>query len=347
MAILRAPLRLKHRHFPRAEAGHPSFPVAPCRGDCTDESAEDQSSHRRAVSRSENRGESCERDRCESRGLFAIPGRPAGNGQLRKADRHPRLATGRGAEIVMWEVMFWPIVACVLLPWLLVYLGLHVVQRGIIFIDIAMAQMASLGICLAVLFHLDLQGWATFGIALGFTLIGAGIFSLTGKRSSQIPQEAVIGISYVVAAAAAVLLLSRAAEGDEEIKNMLVGNILLVSFDRDAAYQKGLRVRWWDFLFYAAFGLVVTSFVRIAGVLLVFSYLIVPAVCGINLAKRISHRLLIGWVIAWIGGIGGLFLSFWWDLPSGAAIVCTFGALLVVVSTYALIRSRSRVVRQM
>jgi len=113
--------------------------------------------------------------------------------------------------------MFWPIMACVLLPWLLVYLGLHVVQRGIIFIDIAMAQMASLGICLAVLLHIDLESWTTFGIALVFTLIGASIFSVTGKRKSQIPQEAVIGISYVVAAAAAVLLLSRAAEGDEEI----------------------------------------------------------------------------------------------------------------------------------
>src|SRR5436190_12418857 len=129
----------------------------------------------------------------------------------------------------MWDVMFWPIVACVLLPWLLVYLGLHVVQRGIIFIDIAMAQMASLGICLAVLFHLDLESWTTFAIALAFTLIGAAIFSVTGKRASQIPQEAVIGIAYVVAAAAAVLLLSRAAEGDTEIKNMLVGNILLVT----------------------------------------------------------------------------------------------------------------------
>src|SRR5438093_2767435 len=265
----------------------------------------------------------------------------------------------------MWEVMLWPIVACVLLPWLLVYLGLHVVQRGIIFIDIAMAQMASLGICLAVLLHLDLESWTTFGIALGFTLVGAAIFSVTGKRSSQIPQEAVIGIAYVVAAAAAVLLLSRAAEGDEEIKNMLVGNILLVtprevwerfalfaavgafhfalrknfllvSFNRDAAYQKGLRVRWWDFLFYAVFGLVVTSFVRLAGVLLVFSYLIVPAVCGINLARRISHRLLIGWMIAWLGGIAVLFLSFWWDLPSGAAIVCTFGALLILISFFAL-----------
>jgi zinc/manganese transport system permease protein len=158
-----------------------------------------------------------------------------------------------------------------------------------------------------------------------------------------------------------VLLLSRAAEGDEQIKNMLIGNILLVtprdvwerfalfavvgivhfvfrknfllvSFDRDGAYQKVLRVRWWDFLFYALFGVVVTSFVRIAGVLLIFSYLIVPAVCGINLARRIGSRLLIGWIVALIGGVAGLFFSYWWDLPSGAAIVCTFGALLILIS---------------
>src|SRR2546423_826383 len=272
----------------------------------------------------------------------------------------------------MWDVMFWPIVACVLLPWLLVYLGLHVVQRGIIFIDIAMAQMASLGICLAVLLHLDLESWTTFGIALGFTLVGAAIFSVTGKRTSQIPQEAVIGIAYVVAAAAAVLLLSRAAEGDEQIKNMLVGNILLVtprevwerfalfaavgafhfalrknfllvSFNRVGAYERGLRVRWWDFLFYAAFGLVVTSFVRIAGVLLIFSYLIVPAVCGINLATRIGNCLLIGWLIALICGVAGLFLSYWWDLPSGAAIVCTFGTLLILGSFVCLLLRRAKV----
>ena len=271
----------------------------------------------------------------------------------------------------MWDVMFWPIAACVLLPWLLVYLGLHVVRRGIIFIDIAMAQMASLGICIAVLFHLDLQSWLTFAIALSLTFAGAAIFSVTGKRTSQIPQEAVIGIAYVVAAAAAVLLLSRAAEGDEQIKQMLVGNILLVtplevwkcfalfaavgifhfvlrrnfllvSFDRDGAYEKGLRVRWWDFLFYALFGLVVTSFVRIAGVLLVFSYLIVPAVCGINLAGTLTKRLLMGWLIALVGGVGGLFFSFWWDLPSGAAIVCTFGALLVLIGSGAMLWKLSR-----
>src|SRR5438876_3223452 len=370
MAILRASLRSEHRHLPRTEARNPAVAVEPDRSDRANEGAKSEGNYCRTVPRPANRRKSGERDRRQGSGVFAIPRRPAGNGQLREAHRHPRLAAGCGAEIVMWEVMFWPIVACVLLPWLLVYLGLHVVQRGIIFIDIAMAQMASLGICLAVLFHLDLQSWTTFGIALGFTLAGGAIFSVTGKRSSQIPQEAIIGISYVVAAAAAVLLLSRAAEGDEEIKNMLVGNILLVtphevwkcfslfvavgllhfilrrsfllvSFDRDSAYEKGLRVRWWDFLFYAAFGLVVTSFVRIAGVLLVFSYLIVPAVCGINLAGSLGRRLLIGWLIALIGGVGGLFLSFWWDLPSGAAIVCTFGALLILVSVISLFRRKS------
>src|SRR5262249_24950984 len=176
--------------------------------------------------------------------------------------------------------------------------------------------------------------------------------------------EAVIGIAYVVATATAVLLLSRAAEGDEEIKNMLVGNILLVSpgevwrcfalfvaiglfhallrrqfmlvsFDREAACRQGLRVRLWDFLFYASFGLVVTSFVRIAGVLLVFTYLIVPAVCGISLAGSLRKRLVIGWLLSLAGGIAGLFLSFRFDLPSGAAVLWTFGGVLVRVNAAA------------
>ena len=271
----------------------------------------------------------------------------------------------------MWEVMFWPIVACILLPGLLVYLGLHVVKRGIIFIDIAMAQMASLGICTAVLLQLDLQRWPTFAIALGFTLVGAAIFSFTGKRTREVPQEAVIGIAYVVSAAAAVILLSRSAEGDEEIKNMLVGNILLVSpaevwktfglfvgvavfhfltrkqflllsFERDQARAAGMAVRAWDFLFYATFGLVVTSFVRIVGVLLVFTYLIVPAVCGVLLAKTFARRLLIGCALAIAGGISGLWISFYADLPSGAAIVCVFGALLVLLGVGVTLLRRSR-----
>jgi zinc/manganese transport system permease protein len=261
----------------------------------------------------------------------------------------------------MWDVMFWPIAACVLLPWLLVYLGLHVVQRGIIFIDIAMAQMASLGICLAVLLGFEPENLMTYVIGLGVTLVGAAIFSVTGKRASRVPQEAIIGINYVVAAAAAVLLLSRSAHGNEEIRNMLVGDItvvsaaevwkcfvvflvvgvvhfvlrkrfLFVSFQRDEAYARGWRVRWWDFLFYATFGVVVTIFVRVAGVLLVFSYLIVPAVCAVLLARSTAMRLLLGWLISLLGGIAGLYISFYWDFPSGAAIVCTFGGLLVLIA---------------
>jgi zinc/manganese transport system permease protein len=267
--------------------------------------------------------------------------------------------------------MFWPIMACVLLPWLLVYLGLHVVQRGIIFIDIAMAQMASLGICVAVLLGFEPENLMAYLIGLAITLIGAGIFSVTGKRASPVPQEAIIGIAYVVSAAAAVLLLSRSAHGNEEIRNMLVGDItvvsatevwkcfavfavvgathfalrktfLLVSFNRDEAYARGWNVRWWDFLFYATFGIVVTVFVRVAGVLLVFSYLIVPAVCAVTLARSTSARLLLGWFISLAGGIAGLFISFYWDFPSGAAIVCTFGILLVILSAIGLLRSKSQ-----
>ena len=117
-------------------------------------------------------------------------------------------------------------------------------------------------------------------------------------------------------------------------------NFLLVSFNREEAYQRGWRVRWWDFFFYATFGIVVTIFVRVAGVLLVFSYLIVPAVCAVTLARRISSRLLIGWIISLVGGIAGLFISFWGDFPSGAAIVCTFGALLILAALVALLRPR-------
>ena len=129
----------------------------------------------------------------------------------------------------LWNLMFWPCAACILLPWLLVYLGLHVVQRGIIFIDIAMAQMASLGICLGVLLNYEPESVMSYALGLGVTLLGAAIFSMSAKRASQVPQEAIIGITYVVAAAAAVLLLNRSAHGNEEIRNMLVGDITFVS----------------------------------------------------------------------------------------------------------------------
>src|SRR5215208_3903808 len=265
--------------------------------------------------------------------------------------------------MALFTLWFWPLVALVVLPAALVYFGLHVVGRGIIFVDLALAQIAALGIAVAVLFGADPgHGTLPYALAVLFTIGGAALFSLTRFRHPRVPHEAIIGIIYIVAAAAATLVLSRTAAGDEEIKNLLVGNILLVSrgevlrtaalfaavgalhywlrrkfylisFDIGEAQRQGMRIRLWDFLFYATFGLVVTSFVRIAGVYLVFTYLIVPAVCGALLSSRIGTRLLIGWCVAFIAGVAGLLLSTQWesmDLPTGPTIVCIFAGLLVL-----------------
>jgi len=263
----------------------------------------------------------------------------------------------------IFTLWLWPLLALVLLPGLFVYLGLHIVERGVIFVDLALAQIAALGIAVAILLGMDPgHERLPYLVALLFTFLGAGIFALTRFRQARVPQEAFIGIVYIVSAAATVLVLSRTASGDEEIKNLLVGNILLVtkpevlwtfslyvvlgafhlafrrrflliSFDPNGARARGIRVRLWDFLFYVTFGFAVTSFVLIAGVYLVFSYLIVPAVCAALLAERIRHRLAIGWAIALVAGLSGLLLSAEWtsmDLPTGPTIVCSFGLLLVL-----------------
>lgn len=272
--------------------------------------------------------------------------------------------------LTLW---IWPLVALVVLPAMLVYFGLHVVGRGIIFVDLALAQIAALGIATAILLGADPDHSVfPYLLAIGFTLAGAALFSLTRFRHPRVPHEAIIGIIYIVSAAAATLVLSRTAEGDEEIKNLLVGNILLVSraevlrtivlflavgafhfglrrkfhlvsFDLEEAERQGMSVRLWDFLFYATFGLVVTSFVRIAGVYLVFSYLIVPAVCGALLSSRTARRLAIGWVVALTAGVTGLTLSTEWesmDLPTGPTIVCIFGLLLAVSGAIAYAQHR-------
>lgn len=272
--------------------------------------------------------------------------------------------------LTLW---LWPLVALVVLPAMLVYFGLHVVGRGIIFVDLALAQIAALGIAVAILLGADPDHSSLpYILAVAFTLAGAALFSLTRFRHPRVPHEAIIGIIYIVAAAAATLVLSRTAAGDEEIKNLLVGNILLVSarevlrtialfvgvgifhfalrrrfhlvsFDLDEAERQGVSVRLWDFLFYATFGLVVTSFVRIAGVYLVFSYLIVPAVCGALLSSRTAVRLAIGWGVALSAGVAGLLLSTQWesmDLPTGPTIVCIFGLWLTICGAMAYVQHR-------
>ena len=272
---------------------------------------------------------------------------------------------------VVWEVMKWPLAACLILPPLLVYLGLHVVQREVIFVDLALAQVATLGTCVALIMGYHFNDRITFWMSLGVTFLGAALFSWTrGSKKHQVPQEAIIGITYVVAAAGVILLLSRVSGGKEELEHLLTGDILnvtaddvgqrailflglggfyaafhrrfgLISKDPEAAVAKGLRVRFWDFLFYAAFALIVVSFVRIAGVLLTFAYLIVPAVCAVMLAGSWKSRLLIGGAIAAAASLAGLWASYRLDLPTGAAIVCACGLALVLVNVFVAVRDRT------
>ena len=258
-----------------------------------------------------------------------------------------------------FDIMKWPLLSCLLLPGLLVYLGLHIVRREIIFVDLALAQVAALGTCVGILLHYEASSWESYLLSLGFTFAGAAIFTMTRTRSHRVPQEALIGIVYVVTAALGILLLSRSPEGNEELRRTLIGEVLLVtpgqvlrtfalyvfigsihficrkkliaiSFDPDRTEAEGILLHWWDFLFYAMFGWVVTSFVQIGGVLLVFSYLIVPAVCANFLADSLGARLLIGWATATVASVAGLYGSYVLDLPTGAAIVCTLGIALIL-----------------
>ena len=257
-----------------------------------------------------------------------------------------------------------PFAASLILTGIHAYLGVHVVERGVIFVDLSLAQIAALGATIALLLPFagnDPHGPWVYWISLVFTFIGAAIFSTIRSRRARVPQEAIIGITYAVASAAAILAMSKATSESEHLKDMLVGNILAVSWaevrqtaflyaavgvfhyvcrrqflaismDHSGAEASGLNVKLWDFLFYASFGFVVTSSVSIAGVLLVFCYLIVPSVAAMLYADRIGPRLAVGWTMGTVVSALGIYLSVTLDLPTGATMVCTFGLVLVLMA---------------
>ena len=257
-----------------------------------------------------------------------------------------------------------PFVASLILTGIHAYLGVHVVERGVIFVDLSLAQIAALGATVALLTPWsdgDPHSAYVYVISLIFTFIGAAVFSTIRTHRARIPQEAIIGICYAVASAAAILAMSKSTSESEHLKDMLVGNILAVSWlevgktavlygaiglfhfvfrhkflaismDPKAAHAAGLPVRFWDFLFYASFGFVVTSSVSIAGVLLVFCYLIVPSVAAMLYADTIGRRLAIGWTMGTVVSAMGVYFSLMLDLPTGATIVCTFGLALILMA---------------
>ena len=267
-------------------------------------------------------------------------------------------------------LMWVPFLMCLVLTGIHAYLGLHVIAREVVFVDIALAQIASLGATAAFMWGYDLESWGSYAFGLIFTILGASVFALTRTRERRVSQEAIIGVVYAVSSAASVLVADRTPHGAEHLRNMLVGSILavrgsevvkvaglytliglfhwlcrrpflLISTDPDRAYREGWQVRWWDFLFYASFGVVVTSSVRIAGVLLVFSYLIVPTLAANLLGGSIPKRLAVAWSFGTLVSVLAMGASAVFDTPTGATVVCAFGLILLALAVITRTTGRS------
>lgn len=251
----------------------------------------------------------------------------------------------------MIEFLALPALACTALVGIHAYFGLHVLKRNVIFVDLALAQVAALGATAAfMLGHLP-QSPAAYAYSLAFTLVSAAFLASASRWSERIPQEALIGVLYVVAAAAALLLVDRAPQGAEHIRQILTGNILTVSalelawaiplYLAVGLLHPRIKLSGWigEFLFYAAFGLVVTSSVALAGVLLVFAFLIIPAAIGALHAQRFGRQLMIAWLVGTAVALAGLAASYLLDLSTGATLVCAYGLALAITG---LSRLRSR-----
>lgn len=261
----------------------------------------------------------------------------------------------------MLTFMAAPFAACLVLVGIHAYFGIHVIERRVLFVDLAVAQFAALGAVVGFLLgHHPGELWST-AYSMAFAVLAAVVFALTRMRHEHIPQEAIIGITFVLASAASILLADRSAEGAEHIKETLAGNLLwvtwptvfkdlvvysllggfhvllrkrfmLITTNPDEAYRRGWWVRWWDFVFYLTFGITITFSVEIGGILMVFSYLVIPACVAILLAHSLRARLLVGWAVGAVGSALGLWASYELDSPAGPAIVVVLGLILALAA---------------
>ncbi len=261
---------------------------------------------------------------------------------------------------------------CLVLVGIHSYLGLHVLRRKVIFVDLALAQIAALGTTVGFLFGVMPGTTGAYWFSLSFAFIGAAVFSISRFRHEKIPQEAVIGLAYAIAASIAILVIDKAPHGAEHIKEILTGSILwvkwstiieaaivysfvglfhfiyreqfiLISEHPEEAYKKGMNVRFWDFLFYVSFGVVITHSVGTAGVLLVFVFLVVPAIASMLITDVLWKQLIIGWSLGVFVSFIGLYISYAADLPSGPTVVAFYGLMLIIIALILyLIRAESR-----
>jgi zinc/manganese transport system permease protein len=269
------------------------------------------------------------------------------------------------------QLMIPPFVACIVLVAMLSYLGLHVIAREVIFVDLSLAQMAALGGLCALLVHVSPESSIAYLFALLATAVGAFLFALTrttGREGARVPQEAFIGIVYVVASAAAILVANKVPGGGEAIEKTLVGSILWVtwptiaklaltyaalgvfhfalrhkfltiSFHPEEAERNGWKIKWWDFWFYLSFGVVITLAVPVAGVLMVFTFLVVPAVIAFLFTRDLRRLAYISWASGALASLLGLWVSYKADLPTGPLIVCMYGLVLAVAGVIGKVRA--------
>jgi zinc/manganese transport system permease protein len=267
----------------------------------------------------------------------------------------------------MIELMLPALVASLILVGIHGYLGIHIIARGVIFVDLALAQVAAFGWAAAGLglghYASELFGIpeteASYAVGLAATLVAAALFSLSRMEHKYVPQEAIIGIVYVVASAGTILLAAQAPRGSEHVEELLTGTLLWVTWPQiwktaviygviglahwflrkrfitislkpDAARDKRWNVAWWDFLFYALFGVVVTSSVAIAGVLVVFSFLVIPAVIAFLFVSTPGKLMALAWGSGTLATVFGLYASYKTDLPTGPVVVCTFALVLIL-----------------
>ena len=256
-----------------------------------------------------------------------------------------------------------PFAMCLLLVGIHCYLGLHVLARGVIFVDLSLAQVASFGATLSLLWDPEHRTAASYLVSLLCTFIASALFASARRYENRVPQEALIGITYAFASAAVILVIDRLSHGAEHLKEALIGQILWVSWSdvgkTAAVYAFVGLIHWvfrkqflrnsfgsqsrawiWDFLFYALFGVVITSSTSIAGVLLVFSFLIVPSVMSTLFFSNLSSRLLFGWAFGAIVSLIGMILSFKFDLPVGAALVVLLTGLQILSIPFLMLRKQ-------
>lgn len=247
-----------------------------------------------------------------------------------------------------------PFVMCLILAGIHCYLGLHVLARGVIFVDLSLAQVAALGATIGLVLGFEHHTVSTYLISLGCTWLAAWFFSLAKKHEEKFSQEAIIGIVYALSSAAVILIVDRTAHGTEHVRELMVGQLLWVTWEKVAwtgaiytlvslihyffrkqlitsSFEKKNTSSIWDFVFYALFGVVITSSVNVAGVLLVFTFLMVPSVVSSLFFSTLKAKLIFGWILGFVLSFFGLVASHFLDLPSGPLIVTTFTLVPVLL----------------